>query len=301
MKTGPAGLCRFILVVFPACTLLLGCTESGIRTPIHQSPTSSVYLEWVPQESFRASHPTTLSPTVIRRTLRGVRVQDQKVGLSKLMSREQEPERILSDEDVELLLPHILDALSQATSEEHVVFEMIFPWDLGSRTTAGTLHVYRDLLFLTLTHYARKHGGPDIRYVENRQVSNPTGLAHRVVRFVPKEALRSHKSQLEPRSSPYQATLAINYPLLETLPEPQEKAVPPQGRRTGAAPASDSHGTADAPLKQKATDGSPESASEGTTLRSLEEQMNKQERELEQMKKDLRQLRRQRGGQEETH
>ncbi len=225
-------------------------------------------------------------------------MQDQKVGLGKLSSREQEPKRILSDEDVELLLPHILDALSQATSEEHVVFERIYSWDLGSRITAGTLHVYEDLLFLTLTHYVRNPSGPGIRYVENRQVSDSTGLTHRAVLFVPKEALRPDKSQQEPRN-PHEATLVITYPLLATLPEPQEKAVPRQVRRTGTAPAPDGHDTAVPTLKQEASDGSPESVSEDTTLRGLEEQVNKQERDLEQLKKELRELQRQRGAQEE--
>ncbi|MFZ1745262.1 MAG: hypothetical protein WAU17_05030, partial [Nitrospirales bacterium] len=126
MNVHTAGLCRAILAVLSTSMLLLGCS-TGVRTPINQTPNSNIYLEWVQQDSFHASHPATLSPTIIRETLRGVRIQEQKSGLGELVSGQQNPKRIFSDEDVKLLLPHILTALSEATPEEHVVFQRLYP------------------------------------------------------------------------------------------------------------------------------------------------------------------------------
>ncbi len=276
MRTRLFGLCHAILFLFLVWAALLSCS-SGVLTPIYESPTNNVYLEWVPDESFRASHPATIAPTTLRRTLRGLLVQTQKGLLDRYSGQERQPKRVLSDDDVELLLPHLVSALSQATPEEQVVFQRLYAYDLGSNSTAGSLYLQEDLIFVTLTHYARSPGRPDIRYVQNRQVSDTTGLADSTVLFVPPEALETDRSQ-QKAAKP---TLAINYPLLETLPDTFEKA------------ASDSHPrlTETTPPPDR-LDGSPEPPPEDRQLRAIEEKVNKQEQELEQLKRELRELQR---------
>jgi hypothetical protein len=283
-----------------ACTFLLGCTGSGIHTPLHQNETSRIYLEWVPHDSFRASHPATLPPTVIRGVLRGLRVQKPTINLGKLLSKQQEPKRIFSDEDVELLTPHILSALSQATPEEQVVFQRIYPWEYGSRMTAGALSLHDDMLFLTITHYAQKHEGINFVYVDDRQAPDPTGLGGQTVLFVPKETLRPDKSTREP-SRPDEVTLAINYPLLETLQEARKQPAPTLSRQTEMPSITDSREGAVAPMNQKTFPVSGESSSNDSAFRALEEQVHKQEQELEQLKKELQEIQRSRDWQRQQH
>ena len=172
VRTRHLGLCRMVVAMFPACILLLGCTgSSGIRTMIHQSPKSIVYLEWVPRESFRASHPATLSPPLIRRILRGVMVHMPPGIIEDILGKETNPSHMFSNEDVDLLLPHVVSALSQVTPEEHVVFQWMGSLDSGIGPSAGTLYIREDLLFLTFTHYEKKTARPTVTiYKGNRQV-----------------------------------------------------------------------------------------------------------------------------------
>jgi len=227
-----------------------------------------------------------------------VRVQEKKSSLGELVTGQQRPKRIFSDDDVELLAPHILSALSQATPEEHVVFQRIYPWEYGARTTAGTLYLHEDLLFLTITHYTRQPGGIKFSFVDDRQTPDPTGLRDQEVLFIPKEALRPDKSPQKPRHL-HKATLAINYPLLETWRDTsdtegtshvrhQETTAPPDGPKRAVASS-----------RQEFSNESPESLSEDTKLRSLEKDVNKQQLELDKLKREMRRLQGQLGAQEE--
>ncbi|MDT3776757.1 hypothetical protein PJI16_04185 [Nitrospira sp. MA-1] len=296
MKVRAVDLSRMTLAGVVACTFLLGCAGSGIRTPLHQNETSRVYLEWVPQDSFRASHPATLSPTVIHGALRGLRVQKLQAAFDKHFRGQQEPNRIFSDEDVELLTPHILSAFSQATPEEEIVFQRIYPWEYGSRMTAGILSLREDLLFLTITHFTQKHEGINFVYVDDRQAPDPTGLGGRTVLFEPEETLRPDKSP-QKVGHPDEVTLAINYPLLETLQKAREQPVRSLIRQTEAPSRTHSRETAITPKNQKTVPAQGESVLEDPALRALEEQVHKQEQDLEQLRNELHEIQRSRDSQ----
>ena len=300
MKVRAVGLYGLALTGVAACTVLLACTGSGVRTPLHQDETSRVYLEWVPQESFRASHPATLPPTVIRGALQGLRVQKPKTDLGELLTGQQEPRRVFSDEDAQLLIPHILSALSQATPEEHVVFQRIYPWEYGSRMTAGTLSLHEDLLFLTITHYTQNQGGLNFGYVDDRQAPNPTGLADQTVLFVPEEALRPDKAPQEP-GHPHEVTLPINYQLLETMQEAREQPAPALIRQTEMPSITDTGNGVVSPMTRNGVHDHGESSSKDPALRALEEQVHKQQQDLEQLRNQLQEIRRSRDSQRQFH
>lgn len=296
MKVRAIWLCGIALTGVAACTFLLACTGSGIRTPIYQDEISRVYLEWVPQEFFRASHPATLPPTVIHGALRGLRVQKLKTSLGKLFSVQKEPKRIFSDKDVELLTPHILSALSLATPEEQIVFQRIYPWEYGSRMTAGTISLREDMLFLTITHYTQKHEGINFVYVDNRQAHDPTGLANQSVLFVPEEALRPDKSPQKP-GHPREVTLAIDYRLLETMQETREQPAPSLIGQPEMPSITDNRDDVVSPISQNGVHDAGESSSKDPALRALEEQVHKQEQDLEQLRNELREIQRSRDSQ----
>ncbi|HBP88635.1 MAG TPA: hypothetical protein DD706_13155 [Nitrospiraceae bacterium] len=278
MQAWTGNMWRMSMAGLLGLAIVLGCAGPGIQTPIHKDETTRVYLEWVPQDSFRATHPEVLSPTVIRRALRGLRVQKQEPAVAELLVGLPEPQRIFSDNDVELLTPHILLALSQATSEEHVVFQRIYPWKYGSRLTSGTLSLHEDLIFLTITHYTQNPGGINVVYVDDRQAPDPTGLGGWTVLFLPKEVLRADSSPQIWRH-PHEVTLSINYPSLEMWREPSEQPSPSQ-----VPPTEESSD----PVKPEIIPG--ESASEDNAIRALKEQVHRQQMEMDQLRKEFREL-----------
>lgn len=270
MSRGCRRIWQVVLFVLPVCASVLGCA-AGVRTAIHESASHDVFLEWVPDESFHASHPAAVSPTTLHRVLTGLYVQSHKGLFDRLSGQEQGPDRVLSHEDVELLLPHLVSALSRATPEERVVFQRVYAYDLGSHSTAGILYVRGDLIFVTLTRYAASPGRPDIRYVDNRQAPATSGLADRTLLFVPRDAWQPEQSRPQAATP----TMAINYAVLESLPEPVEKA--------------------SAGSRSRETGGVPEAPPGDAGLHGLKEQVNQQEKELEQLKRELRDLQRDRG------
>lgn len=211
------------LAIFPASSLLLGCAgSSGIQTMIHKSPDSVVYLEWVPEESFRASHPATLSPKIIQRSLRGVLIQAPPGLLDDMLGKEEpKPSHMFSHFDVELLVPHIVSALSQATPEEHVVFRRIYDLESSTRPTEGKLHVQDDLLHITFTHYGLKTRQVLIVFKEggDRHMPDYSGLKGSKVLFTPKTAWRHDVvPDKAPPDSPHAKTVALDYKVLASLP-----------------------------------------------------------------------------------
>ena len=172
--------------------LLTGCLgSSGIRTMIHEDPQSQVYLEWVPKESFRASHPKYFSPTLIKHILSGVMVQPPPGIIEGLLREGPKPSPLFSNDDVELLVPHLVSALSQVTPEEQVVFKRTYPSNSSETETAGTIYIKDGLIFFTLTHYARKQDGPTISFYKgNREIPDPSGLRDVTLSFSPESAWR---------------------------------------------------------------------------------------------------------------
>ncbi len=108
-----------------------------------------------------------------------------------LVGQEPEASQMFSDDDVALLLPHLVSALSQATPEEHVVFQRMYSLESKSVTIAGILHIQENLLFLTFTSFGYKKDGPTITlYKGNRQIPDPSGLKNLTVSFIPEKAWR---------------------------------------------------------------------------------------------------------------
>ncbi len=122
----------------------------------------------------------------------------------------------------------------------------------------------------------------------------PTGLGGQTVLFAPEETLRPDKSPLEP-GHPDEVTLAINYPLLQTLQKAREQPTHSLIRQTETPSRTHSRETAITPNNQKTVPAQGESVSEDPALRALQEQVHKQERDMEKLKNDLQEIQRRRG------
>ena len=199
------------------CHILTGCLGPGIQTMIHKDSQSQIYLEWVKEESFRASHPKEFSPDLVRKILSGLRFQFSQGMIERLLREEADPVPVFSDEDVEALVPHVVSAMSQVTPEELVVFQRSYYADSQKKKTAGTIYIKDERLYLTIKELGHKRKGPAIIFQKvNRGggVPDPTGLRDVQFSFSPDAAA------IEDASSPmlYSSgkTVILNYKSLSS-------------------------------------------------------------------------------------
>jgi hypothetical protein len=239
---------RLALVLLTGITLALsGCaTGPDLDLTIHESDRGAVYVERIPDRSFRAAHPMTLSADTMARVLRGVVVKDSRgVVLGNLIPGKSEIGRAFEDKDVEYLAPLLVAGLTRAASDQQVGFRVVqvgastnsqiagltfcvdsvrFPGTceteqpsgaISEESTAGSLYAYGQSLYLTLTEYRYRTKRAETSTTADRRLFNPAGMANRTVHFVPESAKRpdSYRTALST-----DATLVIDYGLLATMP-----------------------------------------------------------------------------------
>src|SRR2546423_8169695 len=98
---------RLTLVLLTGITVALSACATGpdLDLKIHESEQGAVYVERIPDRSFQAAHPITVSADTMARVLRGVVVKDRRGFLGSLVSSKPEAVRAFGDEDVEYLAP----------------------------------------------------------------------------------------------------------------------------------------------------------------------------------------------------
>ena len=232
---------RLALVLLTGITLALSACTTGpeLDLTIHESERGAVYMERIPDRSFYAAHPIALSADTMARVLRGVVVKDGRGLLGKLIAGKSEAHRGFGDEDVAYLAPLLAEGLARAAPDQQVGFRVVqisapispqsggvafcmdsvrLPGTCLSEEpllTEGSLYAYGLSLYLTLTVYRHPLVQGETINKADRRMSNPTGLGHRTVHFVPESAKRPD-SYRNARST--DATLVIDYDLLATMP-----------------------------------------------------------------------------------
>lgn len=201
---------------------------------IHESERGAVYVERIPDRSFQATHPITLSADTMARVLRGVVLKDSRGLLGSLVAGKSETVRAFGDKDIEYLAPLLVEGLTRAASDQQVGFSIVQvdtplspksvgpvfcsssvrfpgvclseqqPGEAPAESTKGSLYAYGRSLYLTLTEYRHRQGRADT-----------TTSASRSVHFVPESAKRPD-SYRNARST--DATLVIDYDALATMP-----------------------------------------------------------------------------------
>jgi len=256
---------RALVLLIGITTTLSACaTGPDLDVTIHESERGAVYVERIPDRSFHAAHPVTLSVDTMARVLRGVVVKDSRgVVLGNLIPGKSVVGRAFEDKDVEYLAPRLVTGLARAASDQQVGFRVVqvatpansqiagltfcvdsvrFPGtcesDLPSEavfeeSTAGSLYAYGQSLYVTLTEYHYRTKRDEMSTTANRRIFNPSGMGNRTVQFVPESAKRpeSYRTALSTDT-----TLVIDYGLLATMPPTAEirpTAAQPQTPTTG--------------------------------------------------------------------
>jgi hypothetical protein len=218
---------RLALVLLTGLTLALSACATGPDRDltIHESERGGVYVERIYDRSFQAAHPITVSADTMARVLRGVVVQDNGAFFQNLISGKPESVRAFKDEDVEYLVPLLVEGLTRAASDQQVGFQVIQTGTPAEPTDAhydrrdsrkGSLYAYGRSLYLTLPYL-----------IAEPQVRAGGPVRSRTLLFIPESAIRPD-SYRDKRST--DATLVIDYDLLASLPaasDMQSTAVQP--------------------------------------------------------------------------
>ena len=117
---------RLALVQLTGVALVLSACATGpdLDLTINESERGAVYVERLPDWSFQASHPMTLSAETMARVLRGVAVKDNGALFHNLVYGKPEAVRAFRDEDVEYLAPLLAEGLTKAASDQQVGFRV---------------------------------------------------------------------------------------------------------------------------------------------------------------------------------
>jgi hypothetical protein len=240
---------RLTLALLTGAILALSACASApdLDVTIHESNRGAVYMERIPDRSFQASHPLTLSADTMARVLRGVVVKDTRGVLGTLAGNagKLEAVRAFGDEEVEYLTPLLVEGLARAASDQQVGFRIVQsgaqpqsqssgtviclsdvrfpgvcaseqkPGTISEQSTDGSLYAYGQSLYLTLIAYRHWTEQAETSTLANRRIVSPVGFLNRTVHFVPESAKRP-ESYRTARST--DTTVVIDYNLLATMP-----------------------------------------------------------------------------------
>jgi hypothetical protein len=253
------------LVLLIGITLSLSACVTGpeLDVTIHESDRGAVYVERIPDRSFRAAHPITLSADTIARVLRGVAVKVDRGPFGNIIIG-RSIVRAFRDEDIQFLAPLLAEGLARAASDEQVGFRVVQPGMV--ELTKGSLYAYGRSLYLTV---------PWLTPLSGNGAAAPA--LPPTVLFTPKSAKRPD-SYRDAHST--EMTLVIDYGLLASLPT-DSGAPPPDQAPIAAPPIVTGPTTAPVPATQ-----------------AIQSNTQPSEREWEDMRKEIQDLKRQLAEQE---
>lgn len=220
---------RVLLLLIGLTVTLSACaTGPELDVTIHESAQGAVYVERIPDRSFRAAHPITLSTDTMARVLRGVAVQENRGLLGNIIIGRPEAVRAFREEDIQFLAPLLAEGLTRAASDQQVGFRVVQPG--MSELTKGSLYAYGQSLYLTV---------PWLTPLSGNGAAAPA--LPPTVLFIPESAKRPDTSR-NARST--EMTLVIDYSLLASLPTDSGAALP--GQATAPEPTT---GTSQSPTQ----------------------------------------------------
>lgn len=250
------------LVLLIGITLTLSACATGpeLDVTIRESDQGAVYVERIPDRSFRAAHPITLSVDTMARVLRGVGVKEDRGPIGNIVIGRPEAVRAFRDEDIQFLAPLLAEGLAKAAADQQVGFRLVR--SEMYEATKGSLYAYGQSLYLTVPWLI-----PLTRNGAAEPALPPTLL------FIPESAKRQDTIR-NARST--EMTLVIDYGLLTSLPA-DSGAVQTGQAPTGVPPIASEPATAPAQAVQ--TIQSPAQPSE--------REWNDMKRELQDLKRQL--------------
>jgi hypothetical protein len=143
--------------------------------PVYEDPTAFVRLEFSPwiKEKDQAtwhSHPINLTRPQIQEALQGLRVQDRRSGPIRWLLGEAQLIPAFREEEIELLIPHLLDGFDLAVPQEVVAFYLSHPLNATRReVTSGGMFIKDRHLHIILSNHRNVYAIPPAGLVYDRR------------------------------------------------------------------------------------------------------------------------------------
>ena len=282
----------------PSCVMALLClvvaacgTTAQTGKLLFDDPREAVSLQTIPDHSIYATHPIKLEPALLAQVLKGIQVQDQGDRLlQRLLAGPTSPVPAFSDEQIQFLAPLLAEGLRTASHDQQVEYRVRTLYEGAAlehsytETTAGSLYVYGQQLFVTLSQYrySKIRTNINVRNINYQSVGlDYNGLKGRILVFIPKAAQRSDSFAPPPVGRSINRFLAIDYQLLQQAPVATTGRTTPEN--TGASDTSAP--TAEALAKREAE------------IKALRDRVNKNASEMETLRKELQSVQDQLGSQ----
>lgn len=164
-----------------------------VQTPIHQSERGTVALRTFSDPEFKASHPKTLESTMMFQVLQGLRVQEQRSTLAKLLTGDVPQVPAFSPDQIIYLAPLLTSAFSQATAEEQITFLLNNNSSNQKTQTEGKLFIEDSILYVSISQYRSPSTQPPL-------LSQPTTSFNRPkewnLQFYPINALQNQAAHV---------------------------------------------------------------------------------------------------------
>jgi hypothetical protein len=195
---------------------------------LFEDPHEAVSLQTIPDHSIVATHPIKLEPALLAQVLKGIQVQDQGDRLlQRLLAGPSSPVPAFSDEQIQFLAPLLAEGLRTASHDQQVEYRVRTRYEGSAleysytETTAGSLYVYGQQLFVTLSQYrySKVRTNINVRNINYQSVGlDYNGLKNRILVFTPKAAQRSDSFAPPPVGRSIDRFLAIDYAQLQQPP-----------------------------------------------------------------------------------
>ena len=164
-----------LLLIFLAW-IFHGCASPPLYSyVVYENPTSFVRLEvssWADNDLPETwnTHPVTLSRRQMYEALRGLRVREYR-SVPIIWARGMaEMEPLFHEEEIELLLPSLLEALELAVPQELVTFYVSHPVNATKReVTSGGLYVTEGQLHIIVSNYRFMYEIPSAGLIYDRR------------------------------------------------------------------------------------------------------------------------------------
>ena len=183
-----------------------------VETLIHNSQQGRVVLQTSSTLHIPPKHPQALSASLIRRILGGISKAQEMGILQELLLSSSAELPVFSQAQIEFLTPQLVEAFSQVTPEELIVFRAVGDKE-GESQVRGTVAVFSPtVFFFTLENHKNDHGNSKKIPSSSRNLQKKTTLM-----FSKKEAVLQQKdAQRFMTVSPKDSWIAINYAALSS-------------------------------------------------------------------------------------
>jgi hypothetical protein len=288
------------LLVAALCLIATACTTAtSVEKVLFEDPRGTVFLQQIPDRSFKATHPINLEPALIARVLSGVLIKERQRVLQELLTGSSSPVPVFSAEEIQFLAPLLAKALATAAIDQAVGFTLTSQRPGASsleysavEATTGSLYAYGASLGFSLSQYRSTPTRTGTEHIARRRLPDSSGLSERVLLFGQAQAQRTDDMLRPPPGVDSDKFLAIDYRLLQHVPPTAAKPEPPAAHpehvtesvRKDAAPPLPA-GTPSNSVKTK--------EQRDEEIQALKDLVVKKDLELETIRKELQSLRRQ--------